>query len=197
MVKEKVLALLAADPAFSEIWLVGEKVVVTGGETADAQGERTFNVEIVALKAHSAELDQLVKDDAFATTLASPAYLGTTVTVQNIEAPVYSNVRTSAPPQDTTASPPPAAGGGRPLVGLGESNVTVQSDDAYWAFLPVGLLLIVPLFIWIYVRSRYGGGKTMKWLRYKCSHTNPVTPILYLPKDVKERLRAELNSSEV
>ena len=29
---------------------MGEKVVVTGGETADAQGERTFNVEIVALK---------------------------------------------------------------------------------------------------------------------------------------------------
>merc|ERR1740125_18075 len=37
----------------------------------------------------------------------------------------------------------------------------------------------------------------MTWLRYKCSHTNPVTPILYLPKDVKERLRTELNSSEV
>jgi len=202
-VKEKVLALLDADPAFKVSWLVGEKVTVTGGETADAQSQRTFDVQIVALKAHSEELDQLIKADAFATTLASPAYLGTTVAVSGIEEPVYSNVRTSAPPgggQDTTAAspPPPAEEPERgALVGLGESNVTVQNDDAYWAFLPCGLLLICPLIIWIYVRSRYGGGKTMKWLRWKCSHTNPVTPILYLPKDVKERMRVELHSSEV
>ena len=32
----------------------------------------------------------------------------------------------------------------------------------------------------------------MKWLRYKCSHTNPVTPILYLPKDVKVRVRVRV-----
>merc|ERR1719247_1414060 len=55
MVKEKVLALLDADPAFQANWLVGE-VTVTGGETADDQGQRTFDVQIVALKAHSDEL---------------------------------------------------------------------------------------------------------------------------------------------
>jgi len=201
MVKEKVLALLDADPAFKESWLVGEKVTVTGGETADDQGQRTFDVQIVALKAHSGELDQLINADDFAATLASPAYLGTTVAVSGIEEPVYSEVSTTAPPgggQDTTADSPPPTSGEPPLVGLGESNVTVQSDDTWaWVFLPVGLLIICPLMIWIYVRSRYGGGKTMKWLRWKCSHTNPVTPILYLPKDVKERMRVELHSSEV
>jgi len=204
MVNEKVLALLDADPAFKASWLVGEKVTVTGGETVDDQGQRTFDVQIVALKAHSEELDQLIKADAFATTLASPAYLGTTVAVSGIEEPVYSNVRTSAPPgggQDTTAASPPPPAEEPPrgaLVGLGESNVTVKKEPTWaWVFLPVGLLIICPLMIWIYVRSRYGGGKTMKWLRWKCSHTNPVTPILYLPKDVKERMRVELHSSEV
>ena len=59
------------------------------------------------------------------------------------------------------------------------------------------LTLTQALTLTRYVRSRYGGGKTMKWLRWKCSHTNPVTPILYLPKDVKERMRVELHSSEV
>ena len=34
---------------------------------------------LTLLKAHSGELDQLINADDFAATLASPAYLGTTV----------------------------------------------------------------------------------------------------------------------
>jgi hypothetical protein len=173
--------------------LVKVKVTLTAQTVKDAPlYDRTFAVEIVARAEHSAALAQHINDPAFKSTLASPAHLGTTVIIEDIKEVEYSSVTTA---QAADASPPPAP---RPkaLKELGESNVEVKNEDAYWAFLPVGLLMF-PLGIYAYARTRYGAGKTCKWLRWKFSHTNPVTPLFYLPKDVRERMRAELNSSEV
>jgi len=159
--------------------------------------DRTFTVKIVSRAEHSDALGQQINDAAFKSTLAGPGHLSTTIVFEDIKAVTYSSVTTD-----------PTAGGGESgplndgqmggLASLGESNVESGEVDetGYWAFLPAGLCMMLPLAIWFYVRTRYGAGKTCKWLRWKCSHTNPVTPILYLPKDVKDRLFSELHSTE-
>jgi len=171
------------------------KVTVELTSAAEVQ-KRTFKVEITCRAEHSDALAKHISDDNFVPTLASSDYLGTDVTIDGIVAVVFTTVDVVEPSTDASPPPPPPPKT-KGIASLGESNVEVTNEDAYWAFLPVGLMILCPLAIFIYVRSRFGAGKTYKWLRWKCSHTNPVTPILYLPKDVKERMRAELHSSEV
>jgi len=156
---------------------------------------RTFAVEIVARAEHSDAVAKQINEPNFKTTLASSDHLGTSVLFEDIKPIAYSSVNVAPPAVAATPAPTPEP---KQLKGLGESNISSAPDErGYWAFLPGGLFLLCPLLVYIYARYRYGAGKTYKWLRWKCSHTNPVTPILYLPKDVKERMRAELNSSEV
>ena len=49
----------------------------------------------------------------------------------------------------------------------------------------------------LYARKRFGAGNEKRWIHYKLAHSNPVWPMLYLPKDVREGLRNELYSRTV
>jgi len=176
--------------------LISVDVTLTASKVAVAPlFARTFDVEIVTRAEHSDAVAKQITEPTFKTTLASSDHLGTSVTFEDIKPVAYSSVNVAPPAVAATPAPTPEP---KQLKGLGESNISSAPDErGYWAFLPGGLFLLCPLLVYIYARYRYGAGKTYKWLRWKCSHTNPVTPILYLPKDVKERMRAELNSSEV
>jgi hypothetical protein len=197
LVKAELIALLQLEG----LSLGGDGALISVEVTLTAQVvkvaplfDRTFAVTIVARAEHSDALAKHINDADFKSTLAGPAHLSTTVVFEDIKAVEYSSVVT-APPKGGTTPPKPKDKGA--LATLGESNVSSEvNEDGYWAFLPVGLLMF-PLVIYIYTRYRYGAGKTCKWLRYKCSHSNPVTPFLYLPKDVKERMHSELHSTEV
>ena len=112
-----------------------------------------------------------------------------------------------SPPPPSPSSPPlpssPARAKtptGDTLLETGPSAQSTNNDEGpWWVALVVIFCLLIgcPIAIFIYVRGRFGAGKTYLWVRLTFSHTNPASPILYLPKDVRERLRAELNSPSV
>ena len=132
----------------------GESVKVKLTSAAEVQ-KRTFMVTITCRAEHSDALAKHISDDNFVPTLASSDYLGTDVTIDGIVAVVFTTVDVVEPSTDASPPPPPPPKT-KGIASLGESNVEVTNEDAYWAFLPVGLMILCPLAIFIYVRSRFG-----------------------------------------
>ena len=171
------------------------------------QGVHKFDVTIVSRAEYAGQLTATLSDEVTLSG-ALAAKLGTVVSVSEPTV-AYSSVCTPEAnvPWDDCGSPtrapaqaPAASSIDYGELNVGESNISEVEADLGW-LVPVvvilSLILLCPLLGLVFVRSRYGPGKTYMYLRWKCSHTNPVSPIFYLPKDVRERLRVDLNSSTV
>ena len=82
------------------------------------------------------------------------------------------------------------------------SAITMNEEEAPVAVIVVLVILfllccLLPMLMYIYARNRFGAGNAQKWMRYKLAHSNPTVPIMYLPRDVREALRADLYSNVV
>ena len=97
------------------------------------------------------------------------------------------------PPADPTiASPPPPAD-----LGDGEGdNLTLEDEDQGWIAAPVilGLLLFFPVCICFYAHCKYPG-KELTWFKLKTTHSNMAIPFLYMNKEVRDAMQADLRAS--
>jgi len=180
--------------------ILREPTVVEAGQ-AD-QGVHKFDVTIVSRAEYAGQLTATLSDGV-ALSGALAAKLGTVVSVSEPSVAyrsVCSDCDDWGSPTRAPAQAPAASSIDYGELNVGESNISEVEADQGW-LVPVvvilSLILLCPLLGLVFVRSRYGSGKTYMYLRWKCSHTNPVSPIFYLPKDVRERLRVDLNSSTV
>jgi hypothetical protein len=100
------------------------------------------------------------------------------------------NNATVLPPPDNVGAP------GLNFVESGESNQAVADDavPGWGVFLIVLLLLcfLSPLLCYLYAHFKYGAGKEVKWFKYKLSHSDPVWPFGYVPREDRDALRASL-----
>ena len=93
------------------------------------------------------------------------------------------------------------ATGGTVTVTAGQSlgeveNAQTATEEAFPAYglallAVVGLLILCPVAICCYAKARYGS-ESSSWLRWKCSHSNPTVPLLYVPKDIRENMHRKL-----
>jgi hypothetical protein len=100
------------------------------------------------------------------------------------------NNATVLPPPDNVGVP------GLDFEEGGESNQSV-ADEAVpgWGVLLIVLLLLCflsPLLCYLYAHFKYGAGKEVKWFKYKLSHSDPVWPFGYVPREDRDALRASL-----
>ena len=103
---------------------------------------------------------------------------------------------------NATVLPATNVGGGEPEGPreMGPASQTIGDEDVpgwgIFLIILIFFLILTPILCYYYARTKYGPDKAGIWLRYMCSHSNPTLPLLYKPREERERIRKQLDTDE-